>query len=106
MMKIARLSRVLAEIRRRPEMHLGRLDLEDLDTFLAGYHKALFDHGLDEGEDPPGEFGRFIARRYGWPMDSGPLAAIRLHSTSPQEAWKRFWELLDDFQQTPARGES
>lgn len=100
MMKISRMSDILAEIKQRPSMYLGRLDLDALHMFLAGYNAALVKHGIDSGESPPGEFGRFIERRYGWPMDSGPFDAILANSASREEAWERFWRILEEFQKS------
>jgi len=95
---------LLDDVRKRPSMFVGwdewerRRQLEALESMLFGYQRAVVQHGLDD----PGRalltgFGDYLQARFGWSMSCGPIGAILEHSPTEQEAWTRFWVLLDDY---------
>jgi hypothetical protein len=95
---------LLDEIRKRPGMYVGGVDLgrlrqlQNLELLLFGYAAALRSHGIEEPvKDFVREFGQYLQERYEWSTACGPAAAIRDAATDDEDAWRMFWQLLDDF---------
>ena len=95
---------VLEEVEKRPSMYVGwseserRLQLQNLEMFMAGYTVAVHVHGIDEPvKDFLREFSRYLWVKYEWSVSCGPIAAIRDACQSDEEAWEKFWTLVRDF---------
>jgi len=94
---------VLQRIRSSPTMFLGCQDpakqLRALESLLHGYRIALVEHSIVE--DPPPDllrsFGEFVESRHGWPMDAGVVSAILSGSSTHDDAWRVFWDAMDEF---------
>lgn len=98
---------VLKMISQRPYMYLGgdaQTDRFELlcrvEVLLFGYSLAVSIHG---GEEPVADFHRgfsqWLTSAYRWDLTCGPTGALMQHTSGPEEAWKRFWELVDEYQQ-------
>jgi hypothetical protein len=95
---------VLADIRLRPAMFVGGDDsdrqgqLRRMETLLDGYSIAIRVHTAPE---PVPNFVRsfsdWLRDRFQWDVSLGPIAAIERHSKDPEDAWKRFWTLVDEY---------
>lgn len=72
--------------------------LRELESLLFGYGSAVELHGIDEpGRRFVQTFNGYLRERFGWSTNRGPMAAIIDNSPTPDEAWSRFWELVDEF---------
>lgn len=95
---------LLEDIENRPGLFLGWTpadrgeQLRDLEAVLMGYGHAVDRHGVDDpGRNFLQSFGRFLRERYDWTESSGPIASIRAHATSDEEAWQLTWKLIWEF---------
>ena len=97
---------LLEDIRKRPEMFVGMTSedrgsqLRHIEMVLRGYGLAIDRHGIDEpGKDFLSAFDRYLREHRSWTAYSGigAIAAVQKHATSGEEAWKLFWELVDEF---------
>jgi hypothetical protein len=93
----------LALVQKRPGMYLGMDDelpdrrLAALGHLIAGYCCALYAHRpRDSGFDEWAAFPERLSARFGWSMSQGPIWAIRHASSSDEEAWTKFWALLEE----------
>jgi hypothetical protein len=92
----------LADIRQRPTMYVGITSplqqLWNLEMLLSGYSSALQRHGLPDGDvDFVRDFARWLYDTRDWSASLGPVAAIRDHTSSEEEAWDTFWRLVDEY---------
>ena len=94
----------LALVQRRPGMYLGMDDerpdrrLDALGHLIAGCCCALYAHcPADPGFAEWAAFPDRLADRFGWSMSQGPIWAIRHASANDEEAWTKFWVLLEEF---------
>lgn len=99
---------LLERVRDRPSAYIGDTDsgrrLYDLELLLNGYALALEMHGIGE---PAGDFQRtfskYLADRFAWSTACGPSAAIREASQTDDEAWTRYFQLVDEFRSSLTR---
>jgi hypothetical protein len=88
----------LVAIQRRPLIYLRDLSLDELERVCHGYVMALRAHGIEEfGSDFDERFDDFLRRRYEWDTSRGWAPAIRDQCPSDQDAFHRFFELLEEF---------
>jgi hypothetical protein len=85
--------KLLNDIRKRPEMYLGRKSLELLFTYLSGYNHYK---GNDESDCLTG-FQEYIEDLYGLGVDHNWAILIRFFSSSDEEAFINFYTLFDEF---------
>lgn len=94
----------LENVRRCPGMYLGPAEqnrgrqLENLEFLIWGYRAAVDGHGIvDGGAQALASFPEYLRTRFGWSMACGAIWAIRDSCGSDDEAWDRFWELLEEY---------
>ncbi len=95
---------VLDDIRRKPGMSIGTPSINRLHAFLVGYTAGLGRVGFALRDS--GDLHRFhdwVARRLGYGGSaSGWCNMIRNKSASEEDAFNRFFELLEEFRKEPA----
>jgi hypothetical protein len=63
--------------------------LDRVELLIAGYKQAVMFHGVqDPGVDAYSGFGEYLARRFGWDVQAGPIRAIRRETESDDAAGK------------------
>jgi hypothetical protein len=88
----------LCRVRQRPGMFVPGWSLRMLELICHGYSVALLTHGITEfGTQFNQKFGDFLLRRYDWSTCSGWAKAIRRNCDSDEEAFRRFFELLEQY---------
>ena len=94
---------VLEAIRRRPTMYIDEPSIRQLHVFLGGYTGGLGRVGYALRGESLRRFNEWIGRRLGFPEPtSGWCNMIRAKSLSDEDAFKRFFLLLDEFKKQPA----
>jgi imidazolonepropionase len=79
-------------------MYLRSKSLEELAAACRWYVVALRAHGIDEfGIRFFDRFSNYLYQRFGWDMVRGWSHSIRDHSRNDEEAFDRFFEIVDDF---------
>ena len=72
--------------------------LRHLETLIFGYKAATDELGADDPAVTAYDgFPQYLRDRFGWSMSCGPVSAIRDATSSDDEAWERFWLLLDEY---------
>lgn len=89
-------------VRNRPGMYFRDPSLEALETYCYGYHIACELHHIVEfAAFFRWHFNDYLALATGWPVGARNWASVICENTAtPQEAWDRFFELLDGFRAT------
>jgi hypothetical protein len=86
------------QARQRPEMFVRGKSLAELESQCTGWEGALHAHGIDEtGTGFNKRFRDWLRAEHGMSVARGWAEAIRRDRTSDEEAWERFFELLDQF---------
>jgi hypothetical protein len=89
---------MLQEVRKRPSMWVPDKSLADLETMVDGYSNALLAHGIEEiGSRFNVRFRDYLWTRFQWSMSIGWARAILARSRDADEAFDRFFVLLDEF---------
>lgn len=84
------------KLRSRPAMFIGECSLTRLAAFIRGYDFALDE--LGQPAEPFFEgFQNWVVQRLRVPEYHGWETAILKHCSSEAEAFKLFWELLDEY---------
>lgn len=75
------------------------LQLVALDAMLRGYANAVDLHNIDDPGGPlPGDLAEFLFQQRGWSKALGPIEETRRRASSDEDAWKMFWDLVDEFE--------
>jgi len=86
---------ILMGIRKRPKMYLGKKSLRNLHMFMEGYKVSMYRKPCtfihDEG------FMEFIHEKYNDYVTLHYFQVIERHSNSEEEAFDKYFELLDEF---------
>lgn len=89
----------LAEARRRPGMFVRGHSLAELESQCIGWEAALATHAIaDPGAGFSSRFRDWLRATQGVGVARGWAEAIRRGAASDEEAWERFFTLLDEFQ--------
>jgi hypothetical protein len=84
---------LLMDIRKRPEIYIGRKSLELLYTYLLGYYHYK---GHTESDCLTG-FQDYIDTLYGLRVDHNWAILIRFFCSSDEEAFIEFYSLFDKY---------
>lgn len=88
----------LAEARLRPGMFVRGRSLADLENQCIGWEGALQAHSIaDPGAGFNARFRDWLRAERGLSTAGGWARAIRGGAAGDDEAWERFFTLLDDF---------
>lgn len=90
---------LLQEIRKRPNLYLGKASLELLDAFIGGCSFYCY---KANGYYPDffSGFQKFVQKRYKIQTTQGWWSIIRFFSYTDEEAFNKFFDLLDEFLMT------
>ncbi len=93
---MARILSLLAAIRRRPGMYIGKPSLIRLGAYLDGYEHAAQDLAGKEPDSTLMDFCDWIHARAGSTRYSWEETILQ-ESKDDADAQERFWKLLDEF---------
>jgi hypothetical protein len=96
---------ILDAIRGRPGMWIAEAELVRVYAFLTGYTSALGRRRQELRAEQPDfcKFNDWVAHRLGYSNStSGWYNMIRGHSSSEQQAFEKFYELLAEFKKNAA----
>ena len=91
---------ILAKIKAKPGLYLGRSSLSDLFIFLAGYKTARKELGI---ESTPAEikfyqeFHQFVETKYNLQTTNSWAKIILLYCGDERQGFEHFFQLLEDF---------
>ena len=90
---------LLELIKQRPDEYLRDKSLFDLEICLRGYMACLHAHKIIENYDfkkfDNSGFAKWLKQKYGWHWSMGWANAIVEHSEDNDDAFKRFYNLLE-----------
>ena len=89
----------LSSLRKKPGMYFGEATLSRLQAYLVGYEAGLAKSGKSlAGADQFHSFHDWVAARLGFiSSTSGWCKMIQSKSENDEEAFRSFYELLDQF---------
>ncbi len=88
----------LDEARQRPGMFVREKSLAELESQCTGWEAACSAHGIDEaGKGFNARFRHWLRAEHGMSVARGWAEAIRRDAASDEEAWERFFSLLQAF---------
>ena len=88
----------LEQARQRPGMFVREKSLVELESQCTGWEAALAAHGIDEaGAGFNRVFRDWLRAEHGMSAARGWAEAIRRGAASDEEAWERFFTLLEAF---------
>lgn len=92
-----KLLELLKEIRKIPELYIGKKSLERLYAFIGGYthHENFKKNNLDD--DWMKDFQKYIENRYRLNTTHNWASIIQFFSNTEEEAFNKFYEHLDNF---------
>ncbi|MGF1674047.1 MAG: hypothetical protein ACFCUV_10240 [Rivularia sp. (in: cyanobacteria)] len=93
---------ILAKIREKPGMYIGRQSVSDLFMFLVGYECRNSELGIDDTEEEDdfyGEFQPWLQKKLGITTVSSWSKMIMLYCHSEKAGFEKFFSLLDEFKQ-------
>lgn len=98
MEKVRDLYELLNLASQKPSMFVRDWSLSELETMCWGYAEALRRHGIKEfGTTFNERFREWLWEKFGWGGSRGWAYAINANSSSPEEAYRHFFELLEQF---------
>ncbi len=93
---------ILAKIKAKPGMYIGRPSVSDLFMFLVGYECSRSELGIEnteEEEDFYGEFQPWLQKKLGITTVSSWSKMIMLYCHDEKAGFEKFFSLLDEFKQ-------
>ena len=93
---------ILAKIKSKPGMYIGRPSISDLFMFLVGYECSRSELGIDnteEEEDFYGEFQPWLQTKLGIKTVSSWSKMIMLYCHDEKAGFEKFFNLLDEFKE-------
>ena len=93
---------ILAKIKARPGLYIGRPSLSDLFMFLAGYKTARRELGIEPTVEEMRfyqEFHQFVENKYNLHTSNAWAKIILLYCPDEKQGFERFFQLLGEFQQ-------
>jgi hypothetical protein len=93
---------ILAKIKAKPGMYIGRPSVSDLFMFLVGYECSRSELGIEnteEEEDFYGEFQPWLQKNLGIKTVSSWSKMIMLYCHDEKAGFEKFFSLLDEFKQ-------
>ncbi len=92
----------LQEARQRPGMFVRAKSLAELEAQCVGWEAGLRAHGIVElGGGFNVGFRDWLRAEYGMSVAGGWARAIRVGCSTDEEAWERFFALVDEFRGLP-----
>ena len=91
------LQKILNEVRKRPNMYLGKVSLERLSAFIDGYMTCLRQVNHDERLDFYPGFQKYVQETYHIQATKNWASIITEFNVVEEDAFRRFFELLDEF---------
>jgi len=88
---------VLAEIRARPGITLGRKSVQTLYAFLTGFAFARREMDDADGRQFLAGFNNWVRERYKVKSSQGWAKIIAFHCVDESEKLPLFWKLLDEY---------
>lgn len=85
--------KLLQEIRKRPEIYIGKASLERLYAFLNGYKH----HELPSPPDCLDGFQNYVEGIYDIHTDHNWASIIQFFSSTEEEAFNEFYKLFDNY---------
>ena len=92
---------ILAKIKARPGLYIGRPSVSDLFMFLVGYKTARRELGIELTAEEMRfyrEFHQFIEKKYNLHTSNAWAKIIMLYSLDENQGFERFFQLLEEFQ--------
>jgi hypothetical protein len=96
---------ILAKIKNKPGMYIGRASLSDLFIFLAGYKTARRELGINPTDRELSfydGFHDFVQNYYQIHSSNSWAKIIMIYCSSEQHGFERFFELLEEFEANSA----
>jgi len=93
---------ILAKIRSKPGMYLGKPSISDLFMFLVGYKIARRELGIEPTEKEIefySEFHGFLETKYNLKTSNSWAKIVMLYCHDEKEGFEKFFQLLDEFEQ-------
>jgi hypothetical protein len=93
------ITRLLADIKKRPGVYIGKKSLDRLATFISGYMCCVHERDGASPEYLPG-FQEFIAERYNIHSVHGWPEIIQFFNVTEEDAFDEFYRLLNTYYKT------
>ncbi|MEG3439243.1 hypothetical protein V0288_19110 [Pannus brasiliensis CCIBt3594] len=106
MEKKASLLEILAKIKQRPGLYIGRPSVSDLFMFLVGYKTARRELGIEPTAEEiqfHQEFHPFVENKYNVKTSNSWAKIIMLYCSDEKHGFDQFFQLLEEFQQKKER---
>ena len=91
---------ILAKIKARPGLYIGRPSVSDLFMFLVGYKTARRELGIELTAEEMKfyqEFHQFVEKKYNLHTSNAWAKIIMLYCPDEKQGFERFFELLEEF---------
>lgn len=97
---------ILAKIKQRPGLYIGRPSVSDLFMFLVGYKTARRELGIEPTAEEiqfHQKFHPFVEKKYNLKTSNSWAKIIMLYCPDEKRGFERFFQLLEEFQQEQER---
>jgi hypothetical protein len=99
-MNLNELYELLKKIKDKPGLYLGKKSLERLHSFLSGYVVCLYDRCNEPCPVLLSGFQEYVQKKYNIASTHSCERIIDFYSTSDEEAFDKYFDLLDEFLKT------
>ena len=89
---------LINEIRKRPGLYLGKKSISLFGAFIHGYEECLRENEMTRDIRLHPDFYEFVLEKYPTTLSIGWVGIILGQSSSEEEAFDKFFELYDEFQ--------